>query len=132
MPLGPPKQRAVLAMLGLRPGHTVSVDELAEGLWGEHPPASAAKMVQLYVSHLRRAIDGDGAAIVTHGRGYALELAGDRVDAVRFERLVEDGSADEALELWHDAPLSDLRAEPFAPAEVRRLGRHPTSRGLAP
>src|SRR5262245_60192958 len=82
LPLGPPKQRAVLAMLALRPGHTVSVDELAEGLWGEQPPVSAAKMLQLYISHLRRAIDGNGAAIVTHGRGYALELDGDRVDAV--------------------------------------------------
>ena len=119
--LGPPKQRAVLAMLALRPGHTVSVDELAEGLWGEEPPASAAKMVQLYVSHLRRAIEGDGAAIVTHGHGYELELAGDHVDAVRFERLVEEGRAAEALALWTDAPLSDLISEPFAPAEVRRL-----------
>src|SRR5215216_4816984 len=121
LPLGPPKQRAVLAMLAVRPGHTVSVDELAEGLWGEHPPASAPKMVQLYISHLRRAIEGDGAAIATHGRGYALELADDRVDAVRFERLVDEGKADEALALWHDDPLSDLRSEPFAPAEIRRL-----------
>jgi peptide/nickel transport system substrate-binding protein len=121
LPLGPPKQRAVLAMLAVRPGHTVSVDEIAEGLWGEQVPASAPKMVQLYVSHLRRAIEGDGAAIVTHGRGYALELADDRVDAVRFERLVEEGKADEALALWHDDPLSDLRGEPFAAAEIRRL-----------
>ena len=121
LPLGPPKQRAVLTMLALRPGHTVSVDELAEGLWGEQPPASAAKMIQLYVSHLRRAIAGDSAAIVTHGHGYALELPGDRIDAVRFERLVEEGRVAEALALWDDAPLSDLRDEPFAPAEVRRL-----------
>src|SRR5919107_4081268 len=89
LPLGPPKQRAVLAMLALKPGHFVSVDELAEGLWGEDLPASAGKMLQLYVSHLRRALDGDGAAIVTGGGGYALELDEDRIDAVRFERLVE-------------------------------------------
>jgi ABC-type transport system substrate-binding protein/DNA-binding SARP family transcriptional activator/DNA-binding beta-propeller fold protein YncE len=119
--LGPPKQRAVLAMLGLRPGHTVSVDELAEGLWGEWPPASAAKMIQLYVSHLRRAIEGDGAAIVTHGRGYALDLAAADVDAVRFEALVEEGRASDALALWDDDPLSDLRDEPFAAGEIRRL-----------
>jgi ABC-type transport system substrate-binding protein/DNA-binding SARP family transcriptional activator/outer membrane protein assembly factor BamB len=121
LPLGPPKQRAVLAMLARAPGHTVSVDELASGLWGEQPPASAAKMVQLYVSHLRRAIDGNGAAIVTRGRGYALELDGDRVDSVRFERLIEEGRAREALALWNDDPLSDMRDEPFAAAEIRRL-----------
>ena len=121
MPLGPPKQRAVMAMLALRPGHTVSIDELAEGLWGERPPASAAKMIQLYVSHLRKAIEGDGAAIVTHGRGYALELAAVDVDAVRFEALVDEGKAGDALALWSDCPLSDLRDEPFASAEIRRL-----------
>ena len=70
--LGPRKQRAVLAMLALEPGRTVSADRLAEGLWGDALPPSAAKMVQLYVSHLRRALDGDGVRIVTHGRGYEL------------------------------------------------------------
>ena len=119
--LGPPKQRAVLAMLALKPGRTVSVDELAEGLWGEQPPASAAKMIQLYVSHLRRAIEGNGAAIVTHGRGYALELPGEQVDTVRFETLLDEQRPREALALWNDEPLADLRDEPFAAAEIRRL-----------
>ena len=41
-------------MLSLRANSTVSADELVEGLWGEHPPATAAKMVQQYVSQLRR------------------------------------------------------------------------------
>jgi DNA-binding SARP family transcriptional activator len=70
--LGAAKQRAVLAMLALRPGSPVSADELMEGLWGEHPPATAAKMVQQYVSQLRRlaaAGHGDPQAIVTRGRG---------------------------------------------------------------
>ena len=59
--LGPRKQRAVLAMLALEPGRTVSADRLAEGLWGDSPPPSAAKMVQLYVSHLRRALTATGS-----------------------------------------------------------------------
>ena len=58
--LGPRKQRAVLAMLALEVGRTVSVDRLAEGLWGDESPASAPKMVQLYVSHLRRVLGGNG------------------------------------------------------------------------
>ena len=44
--LGATKQRAVLAMLALNANQALSLDRLAEGLWGEHPPASAAKMVQ--------------------------------------------------------------------------------------
>ena len=87
--LGPRKQRAVLAMLALEVGHAVSVDRLVEGLWGETPPSSAPKMVQLYVSRLRRVLDGNGGRIVTRGRGYELQLPEEAVDAVRFERLLD-------------------------------------------
>ena len=80
-------------MLALEAGRTVSADRLAEGLWGDEPPPSAAKMVQLYVSHLRRALDGNGVRIVTHGRGYELQLADGEVDAVRVERLLEEARA---------------------------------------
>jgi DNA-binding SARP family transcriptional activator len=67
VPLGGSKQRAVLAMLALRANRTVGADELIDGLWGERPPASAAKNVQLYVSRLRKALgtNGAGARIVT-------------------------------------------------------------------
>jgi WD40 repeat protein/DNA-binding SARP family transcriptional activator len=134
VPLGGSKLRAVLAMLALRANHTVGADELIDGLWGEDPPASAGKNVQLYVSRLRKAIgtNGGGARIVTRGRGYELQVAEDAVDAARFERLVElgrreaeqgivDGSVRGALELWHGAPLADVAEEPFASPEVRRL-----------
>jgi YVTN family beta-propeller protein len=119
--LGAPKQRAVLAMLALRVGHTVSADRLAEGLWGEHPPPSAPKMVQLYVSHLRRLLDGNGAEIVTHGRGYELRLVDGDIDAVQFERLLDEARPREALALWRGEALADLVDEPFAAAEIRRL-----------
>ncbi len=119
--LGAPKQRAVLAMLALRAGHTVSTDHLAEGLWGEQPPASGPKMVQLYVSHLRRLLDGNGAEIVTHGRGYELRLSDGEIDAIRFEKLVAQARGREALALWRGEPLADLADEPFAAGEIRRL-----------
>ena len=119
--LGAPKQRAVLAMLALQVGRTVSVDHLAEGLWGEQPPASAPKMVQLYVSQLRRLLGGDGTEIVTRGRGYELRLAAGAVDAVEFERLLEHDRPRDALALWHGEPLADVADEPFAAATIRRL-----------
>jgi hypothetical protein len=108
-------------MLALEPGRTVSADRLAEGLWGDELPPSAAKMVQLYVSHLRRVLDGDGVRIVTHGRGYELQLPERDVDAVRFERLVGESRPREGLALWHGDALADLTDEPFAAAEIRRL-----------
>ena len=130
--LGGPKQRAVLALLALNANATVSFDRLIEGLWGERQPATAAKMVQLYVSQLRKLLkDDEGSQIVTRGRAYELRLDPEAVDASRFERLVteaagargDNGSgeaAHRALALWRGPPLADLD-EPFTPAEARRL-----------
>ena len=121
--LGGAKPRALLAMLALNAGSTVSTERLINGLWGEQPPATATKLVQVYVSHLRRtlAAGGDGAAIVTRGRGYALRVDPDAVDASKFERLVARGEPREALALWRGPPLDDVADEPFAAAEIRRL-----------
>jgi eukaryotic-like serine/threonine-protein kinase len=123
LPLGGVKPRALLAMLALNAGSTVSSERLIEGLWGEHPPASATKLVQVYVSHLRKALaaGGDGAEIVTRGRGYELRLGSGDVDARRFEGLVAQGFPREALALWRGPPLDDVTGEPFAAAEIRRL-----------
>jgi YVTN family beta-propeller protein len=119
--LGPRKQRAVLAMLALEAGRTVSADRIAEGLWGDELPPSGGKMVQLYVSHLRRLFVGDSLRIVTRGRGYELQLSDGEVDAVLAERLLGESRPREALALWRGEPLADLADEPFAAAEIRRL-----------
>jgi DNA-binding SARP family transcriptional activator len=87
--LGGAKPRAVLAMLALEANRTVSADRLVEGLWGELPPASAAKMVQTYVWRLRTALgDDDGLRILTRGRGYELRIEPEAVDVCRLERLL--------------------------------------------
>src|SRR5215207_1196757 len=121
--LGGGKPRALLAMLALDAGSTVSTERLIDGLWGEAPPASANKLVQVYVSQLRKAlaVGGDGAAIVTRRHGYELRVEQDAVDAGRFERLVASGAARDALALWRGPPLDDVADEPFAGAEIRRL-----------
>jgi DNA-binding SARP family transcriptional activator/tetratricopeptide (TPR) repeat protein len=123
VPLGAVKPRALFAMLALNAGSVVSVERLIGGLWGEDPPPSAPKLVQVYVSRLRHALAGVGygAAIVTRGRGYELRVDPDAVDAARFERLVACGWPREALALWRGPPLDDLADEPFAAAEIRRL-----------
>ncbi len=129
--LAGPKQRAVLSMLALNANATVSLERLIEGLWGEEPPSSAPKMVQQYVSQLRRLLAGDGPEILTRDGGYELRIEPAAVDALRFERLVEQAAHDgngrrselarEALALWQDPPLAGMREEPFAASEVRRL-----------
>ncbi len=132
--LGGSKQRSVVAMLALHANSTLSADKLIDGLWGDDPPASAAKNLQLYVSRLRRALaEGRAEAeILTRGRGYELRLSADAVDALRFEGLVADaeresasavanGAASAALSLWRGAPLADVASEPFAGPEIGRL-----------
>jgi DNA-binding SARP family transcriptional activator len=136
--LGGAKQRAVLAMLGLEANRPVAADRLIEGLWGDEPPPSAAKMVQNYVMRLRKALAVDGVGeIVTRGRAYELRIDRELVDACRLERLVAEASraadakqpdraAREALALFRGEPLVDLAHEPFAGPEIRRLSKRLT------
>src|SRR5512133_3907226 len=60
--LGPDQQRAVLALLVLSAGEIVSSDRLIEALWGERPPPTAAKTVQVYISRLRKTLNGAPAS----------------------------------------------------------------------
>jgi DNA-binding SARP family transcriptional activator len=52
--LGGPNQRALLAMLLLRAGQVVPVDQLIDALWDQDPPASARTIVHGYVSKFRK------------------------------------------------------------------------------
>jgi DNA-binding SARP family transcriptional activator len=131
--LGAAKQRALLAVLLLSRRTTVSIDRLVELLWGEDPPPTAAKTIQVYVSRLRKAL-GDGI-LETRTPGYALAIGPAAVDLDRFQMLAEDGRAalrsdqaeraaellGAAIELWRGPPLEEFAYEPFAPTEIARL-----------
>ncbi|WP_448613535.1 BTAD domain-containing putative transcriptional regulator [Modestobacter sp. URMC 112] len=136
--LGGPRQRAVLALLVLARGEAVPVERLIDSVWGDRPPADAAGALQAYVSHLRRRLQPGSAArtrsqvIVSVGRGYAVRLDADAVDAWCFERLVADAGAtpdparatavlDRALALWRGPALAQYADEPWAEAETTRL-----------
>ena len=138
--LGGAKQRALLAVFLLHRGEALSTERLIDELWGERPPATAAKTVQVHVSRLRKALaggkgNGSTGMIVTREHGYELELDPDRLDAHRFERLVAEGrrelasgrperateALERALSLWRGPPLADLAYEPFAQREIARL-----------
>ena len=131
--LGGLKQRALVAILLLHRGEVVSSDRLIDELWGERPPATAAKTLQAYVSRLRKALGSE--VLVTRNGGYALAASPSQLDADRFEgmaadarRALADGDAagarellGSALALWRGEALADLAYEPFAQAEIARL-----------
>ena len=83
VPLGGPKQRAVLGVLLALGGEPVPAERLIDELWGEAPPATATAALQVHVSGLRKVLPG---RIRTVAAGYLLDLAG----AVRDTDGVED------------------------------------------
>lgn len=56
VPLGPPRRRALLALLVIRLGRVVPTTVLIEELWREDPPRRAVATLQSHISHLRRAL----------------------------------------------------------------------------
>ena len=134
IPLPAAKHRRLLAALVLGGGRTLSADELIDAIWGEAPPDSARKLLQVYVSQLRKALP-EGTTIVTRPPGYGLELPPGTLDAVRFEQLVteaaaalEDGNpslatslATRGLALWRGRAYADVAYDDFARTEASRL-----------
>jgi DNA-binding SARP family transcriptional activator len=131
--IGGAKERALLAFLLLHAGEPVSVDRLIDELWGDSPPATARKSVQVRVAGLRRVLRDD--VLLTRGDGYLLRLEPDQLDLRRFEQLLSDGrdalpagdpsaalaTLDEALALWRGPPLADFAYESFAQPAIARL-----------
>ncbi|MEU1729557.1 AfsR/SARP family transcriptional regulator [Streptosporangium sp. NPDC020145] len=119
VPLGPPRQRAVLALLALEAGRTVPMERLIRGLWGERAPAGARGLVQGYVSRLRPALAGMGVTIAYAPQGYLLELAAEQVDVHEFRisvtraRSLDTDEAQavalrRAIALWRGEPLTGV------------------------
>ena len=82
--LDAPKQRALLGVLLLHPNEAVSSERLIDELWGERPPATATKVLQTYVSQLRRLVGTD--TIATRPPGYLLRIDEETLDATQFRR----------------------------------------------
>ncbi len=135
IPVAGAKRRALLAVLLLEHrGGVVSADRLIDELWGEHPPATAAKSLQVHVSQLRQEL-GEGQPIATRPGGYAVELAPGALDLERFERHLDDarrlraagdqeGAAAElraGLDLCRGPALSDVELLGRASSEGARL-----------
>ena len=134
--IGEGRQRGVLVLLLLHRNESIASEWLVDALWGEAPPATAAKVLQNHVAQLRRGLgDREGRRLQTHGRAYALRVEPGELDVERFEQLVREGSAAlehdrpaeaaarlrEGLALWRGPPLADVAYEDFAQPEIAGL-----------
>ncbi len=139
-----PKPRKVLALLLVRANLVVPIETLSRELWGDDPPASAQTTLQTYVLQVRRMLArtlGLGSEevardiLVTAADGYMFRVKQNELDLHEYQRLTAQGRAAlaqpddalgsrllaEALSLWQDAALVDVRLGPVLAAEVRQL-----------
>jgi WD40 repeat protein/DNA-binding SARP family transcriptional activator/class 3 adenylate cyclase len=132
IPLGGPRQRAVLAHLIVRGNELIPAETLVDELWGEEPPERARNIIQTYISNLRRTLGGD--RIEWRSPGYVLRVDRSEVDAARFDALVREakkalsadagialGKLEDALSLWRGPALAGLADQPLLLAEATRL-----------
>ena len=127
------KLRTLLAALLLRAGQPVSVDRLADLLWGEAPPSGSANALQAQVSKLRRLLVD--APVEGRDGGYVLAIDPERIDAERFSALAKAGhdhllagrhaeaasTLRDGLALWRGAALEDFAFDEFAQPHRTRL-----------
>ncbi|GAA3232610.1 hypothetical protein GCM10010468_64590 [Actinocorallia longicatena] len=96
IPLGPPKQRQVLARLLMAGGETVARESLIAALWPGGAPLSAHKAVHGYVGRLRRLLEpglpprGTSRLLVNADGGYALRAG--RSDLAALGALAEQAA----------------------------------------
>jgi WD40 repeat protein/DNA-binding SARP family transcriptional activator len=133
LPLGGPKQRAVLAHLILAANRGVTAERLIDEVWGEEPPQAVKSSLESYVSRLRSAL-GSAGRIESAAGAYRLHTEPHEIDLARFEFLLtearglagDDPAAallvfQEALALWRGRPFGDLADHPSFVPEVTRL-----------
>jgi DNA-binding SARP family transcriptional activator len=110
--LGGRKPKALLEMLLLARGRSVSRERLAEGLWPHHLPQNVSATLETYVSLLRgrlgRDRDHGRRLIVSQQSAYRIDLDCIEQDLDRFDALVAQASGatrDERMRL-HAAALA--------------------------
>jgi DNA-binding SARP family transcriptional activator len=131
--LGRPQEKALLALLLVRAGQLVSVDEIVDVLWGGRPPNSAVNVVHRHVGALRRLLEpclptrATGHWLLRAAGGYRMVTDSDSLDLLRFRalrvearRAVSDAAPARAVELLTEAlSLWQGQAARGIPAEAR-------------
>jgi DNA-binding SARP family transcriptional activator/Tfp pilus assembly protein PilF len=123
------QERALLAILLLEAGRTVSIDRLCELLWEDNEPDQARKAIRTLAARIRAMLIQAGSAhaavrLVSDRGGYTLKVDPDAVDAHRFRTLLDrarqtadlcerDRLLREALTLWRGPALHNVVSEPL-------------------
>ncbi len=131
--IGGSKSGSLIAALLAHGGESISQDRLAEAIWPEsHRPRDT---LQSYVSRVRRWLGPEGRALLVRtGAGYSVACGG-RLDAERFESLLdraagalagEDpatavGLLQQALALWHGPAFGHHASDVLVAPEAVRL-----------
>lgn len=140
VPLGTPKQRAVLAMLLINRNRPVTRDSLISAIWEDSPKSDPVHNLHVYIANLRKILGTAGVdprtSLASAQPGYRLSVPDGACDldrfntekvagvqaaaAGRFRQASDRLSA--ALALWRGPVLDDVRefrfAETFATALV--------------
>ncbi|MBE3008904.1 winged helix-turn-helix domain-containing protein [Microbispora sp. NEAU-D428] len=121
VPLGSPKQRALLTTLLLEPNRVVSIDRLVMAVWDEEPPRSAVANLRTYVNRLRDTL-GEGDRLTARTPGYVLTVHSGELDVTEFADALRQGRQalsagrpeaalrhlSAALARWRGAPAEDV------------------------
>jgi len=125
--VGSPQQQLLLAALAVDAGRPVTVDTLVDRLW-DQAPDGARRTLYVLITRLRRMVEqattgGEKVRVVRSGGGYVLEIDPQRVDLLRFRRLVAEARGSQctgekrvvllrqAVALWQGEPLSGLAGD---------------------
>lgn len=133
--LGGRRPQAILARLAWESGRLITVDQLTDDVWGDHPPRRVRAAIQVHISHLRVSLDAIGHrdAIATQGPSYVLQVPPASVDVLAFAALADSVRRDDrpsraaaddarrALLLWGGRPFAGLESVPFVDPVVTWL-----------
>jgi Transcriptional regulatory protein, C terminal len=101
--------RVLLAVLAMSAGQSVSVERLADAMWGEDLPENVRRTIQTYVTRLRQTLGAE--AIETDAGGYLLRARPDDVDELG-DLDVPDLNRELLLDLLASLPLESPDGAP--------------------
>jgi DNA-binding SARP family transcriptional activator/tetratricopeptide (TPR) repeat protein len=107
--LGPTQRQCVLAALLVDVNRTVSLDQIADRVWGGSLPASATVTLRSYLSRLRHVL---GGSVIERGPlGYKIVAEDGDIDLHRYREAVAAGEYEKAFALWRGEPFAGLHTE---------------------